>query len=104
MKRIDGVGARPNVNGLGKTGFHDNADLSNQDATHLTPDWLNTVQEELANVIEGFGETLNPAQKNQVYMVVKGINDRTTAIENFIENIVDFFLPINTIISSFDPN
>lgn len=104
MKRIDGIGARPNVNGLGKTGFHDNADLSNQDATHLTPDWLNTVQEELANVIEGFGETLNPAQKNQVYMVVKGINDRTTAIENFIENIVDFFLPINTIISSFDPN
>ncbi|RXS89088.1 hypothetical protein ETZ13_16695, partial [Acinetobacter junii] len=104
MKRIDTINARTDVNGAGKKGFHDNADLSGQDATYIDPTWCNHVQEELANVIEGFGETLNPAQKNQVYMVVKGINDRTTAIENFIENIVDFFLPINTIISSFDPN
>lgn len=27
MKRIDSINARPNVNGTGKTGFHDNADL-----------------------------------------------------------------------------
>lgn len=104
MKRIDTANARPDANGAGKTGFHDNADLSGQDATYIDPTWCNHVQEEIANVIEGFGEALNPAQKNQLYMVVEGINDRTTAIENFIENIVDFFLPVDTIISSFDPS
>lgn len=108
MKRIDTVNARPNVNGIGKKGFHDNADVAGQDATYIDPSWCNHVQEEIANVIEGFGEALNPAQKNQVYMVVKGINDRTTAIENFIENIVDYFYPVGIVIDfgipNFNPN
>ena len=52
MKRIDSVNARADVNGIGKIGFHDNADLEGQDATYLTPDWANAVQEEIANVIE----------------------------------------------------
>ncbi len=108
MNRIDTVNARPDVNGAGKAGFHDNADLSGQDATYISPEWCNHVQEEISNVIEGFGEALNPAQKNQVYMVVKGINDRTTAIENFIENIVDYFYPVGVIIDfgipDFNPN
>ncbi|WPO67552.1 hypothetical protein SDC64_00970 [Acinetobacter haemolyticus] len=108
MKRIDTVNARPDANGAGKAGFHDNADLSGQDATYIDPSWCNHVQEEIAAVIEGFGEALNPAQKNQVYLVVKGINDRTTAIENFIENIVDYFYPIGVVIDfgipDFNPN
>lgn len=108
MKRIDTVNARPDANGAGKAGFHDNADLSGQDATYIDPTWCNHVQEEIAAVIEGFGEALNPAQKNQVYLVVKGINDRTTAIENFIENIVDYFYPIGVVIDfgipDFNPN
>ncbi len=108
MKRIDTVNARSDVNGVGKKGFHDNADVAGQDATYIDPSWCNHVQEEIANVIEGFGEALNPAQKNQVYMVVKGINDRTTAIENFIENIVDYFYPVGIVIDfgipNFNPN
>nr|WP_252714846.1 hypothetical protein [Acinetobacter baumannii] len=40
MKRIDSANARPDVNGAGKAGFHDNSDLSGQDATYLTPDFL----------------------------------------------------------------
>ncbi|GEM_PF-4931375 len=52
MKRIDSVNARPDANGPGKPGFHDNEDLHGQDATYLTPDWANAVQEEIANVIE----------------------------------------------------
>lgn len=108
MKRIDTVNARSDVNGVGKKGFHDNADVAGQDATYIDPSWCNHVQEEIANVIEGFGEALNPAQKNQVYMVVKGINDRTTAIENFIENIVDYFYPLGIVIDfgipNFNPN
>ncbi|ENX20204.1 hypothetical protein F892_03127 [Acinetobacter vivianii] len=67
MNRIDGVGARPNLNGIGKNGFHDNADLPNQDATHLTPKWLNQVQEELCNLLEKNGVSLNDGLQDQLY-------------------------------------
>lgn len=115
MKRINTINARPDVNGAGKAGFHDNADISGQDATYLDPSWCNHVQEELANVIEGFGTALDPAQKNQVYTIVKGVSDqvvavsqRTSLIENFIENIVDYFYPVGVVIDfgipNFNPN
>ena len=67
MKRIDSVNARPDENGLGKAGFNDNADLPGQDATYVTPGWFNTVQEELCNLLELRGITLNPASKRQLY-------------------------------------
>jgi hypothetical protein len=67
MKRIDSVNARPDENGQGKAGFHDNADLSGQDATYVTPDWFNTVQEELCNLLELNGIVLNPTSKRQLY-------------------------------------
>lgn len=108
MKRIDTVNARPDVNGADKPGFHINDDVSGQDATYLDPSWCNHVQEELANVIEGFGQALNPEQKNQVFTVVKGISDRTTLLEEFVENIVDFVYPVGIIIdfgiADFNPN
>lgn len=115
MERINTINARPDANGTGKAGFHDNADISGQDATYISPEWCNHVQEELANVIEGFGEALDPSQKNQVYTVVKGISEqvvsvanRTALIEGFIENIVDFFYPVGIVIDfgipDFDPN
>lgn len=108
MKRIDTVNARPDANGAGKAGFHDNADLSGQDATYIDPTWCNHVQEEIAAVVEGFGEALDPNQKDQVYKVVKGIADRTALIEDFIENIVDYFYPIGVVIDfgipDFNPN
>lgn len=67
MKRIDSVNARPNVNGTGKTGFSDNADLFGQDATYLTPDWLNHLQEELCNLLELNGTPLNTNSKQQLF-------------------------------------
>ena len=67
MKRIDSVNARPDENGLGKAGFNDNADLPGQDATYVTPGWFNTVQEELCNLLELRGITLDPASKRQLY-------------------------------------
>lgn len=69
MKRIDSTNARPDVNGTGKAGFHDNADLDGQDATYLTPSWLNAIQEEFANAIEKFGLTLNPSDSSQLFKV-----------------------------------
>ena len=70
MKRIDSINARPNVNGTGKTGFHDNADLSGQDATYLTPSWLNQVQEELCNLLEMNGIALNSGVRDQLYQLL----------------------------------
>lgn len=66
MHRIDSATARENANGDGKTGFHDNADLPNQDATYFTPEWSNALQEEVANVIEGLGLTLDKSDNGQL--------------------------------------
>jgi hypothetical protein len=67
MKRIDSVNARPDVNGTGKKGFHDNADLPGQDATYITPSFMNTVQEELANAVEMSGLNLDPNDPAQLF-------------------------------------
>ena len=67
MKRIDTINARENMFGVGKSGFHDNADLQGQDATYVSPEWFNTVQEELCNLLELRGITLDPASKRQLY-------------------------------------
>lgn len=71
MQRINSVNARPDTNGTGKKGFHDNADLSGQDATYLTPDWCNTVQEELSNVVELSGLTLDSSNNQQLYQAIR---------------------------------
>ena len=75
MKRIDSVNARPNINGTGKTGFHDNADLSGQDATYLTPDFMNHLQEELCNLLEMNGVALNSNARDQLYQLLTGNAD-----------------------------
>lgn len=67
MKRIDTINARENMFGVGKSGFHDNADLPGQDATYVSPEWFNAVQEELCNLLELRGIALNPASKRQLY-------------------------------------
>lgn len=70
MKRIDTINVREDLFGSGKAGFHDNADLSGQDATYLSPDWLNTIQEELCNLLELNGVLLNPDSKNQLFQLL----------------------------------
>ncbi|WP_151777290.1 phage baseplate protein [Acinetobacter brisouii] len=88
MKRIDSVNARPDQNGIGKAGFNDNADLSGQDATYLTPEWCNHVQEEISNVIEGFGVNLDPKKKDQMLHILLMITDRIKTLEaRIIEDI-----------------
>ena len=79
MKRIDSINARPNVNGTGKTGFHDNADLSGQDATYLTPDFMNHLQEELCNLLEMNGVALNSNARDQLYQLL-ATNDDINAL------------------------
>lgn len=67
MDRINTINAREDMFGVGKSGFHDNADLPGQDATYVSPDWFNAVQEELCNLLELRGITLNPLSKRQLY-------------------------------------
>ncbi|MFW1789938.1 phage tail protein [Acinetobacter pittii] len=88
MKRIDSVNARPDVNGAGKTGFHDNSDLSGQDATYLTPDFLNTIQEELANLLELRGITLDPEKRRQLFDALAGKDDLDAAVD-IVQSIID---------------
>ena len=70
MHRIDTDNARPDLNGAGKTGFSDNTDISGQDATFLSPEWFNSVQEEIANVIEGTGVALSKPARNQLVTAI----------------------------------
>ncbi|AYO54908.1 phage baseplate protein [Acinetobacter wuhouensis] len=119
MQRIDSVNARANQNGQGKNGFHDNADLSGQDATYLTPPFMNALQEELANAIEGFSKSLDPTDNTQLLAVLKQIGQqasnasddlkqRVIQLESFVENSVDYFYPVGTIvdfgIQNINPN
>lgn len=92
MKRIDSVNARPNLNGAGKNGFHDNNDISGQDATYLTPEWLNDLQEELCNLLEKNGTALNPDQKDQIYQLLatdKDLTDLATAVQQSLDRKYD---------------
>ncbi len=85
MKRIDSVNARPDENGIGKAGFNDNVDLPQQDATYLSPDWLNMIQEELCNLLELHGVAINPESKRQLYDLLttqSDLDDLATAIES----------------------
>lgn len=70
MNRIDSINARQDINGPGKIGFHDNTDLPGQDATYLTPEWLNMIQEELCNILEKNGHSLNPQSRQQLFDIL----------------------------------
>lgn len=92
MKRIDSANARDDVNGTGKKGFHDNADLPGQDATYLTPGWLNTVQEELANLLEKNGITLNADSHIQLFELLAtkdGVQIELDAIEDVLNQFAN---------------
>lgn len=90
MKRIDSVNARPDVNGAGKNGFHDNADLAGQDATYLSPDWLNAIQEELANLLERNGKILDSNNNAQLYDLLateEGLLALSAAVEDRLQQL-----------------
>lgn len=92
MHRIDSATARQDANGTGKTGFHDNADLPNQDATYFTPEWANALQEEIAGVIEGLELTLDKTDNGQLLAALvqqfgekKVLEDAITEYKEMIE-------------------
>lgn len=60
MHRIDGPGATSGG------GFREGDPTTGESSTWVTADWANAVQEELANVIEAAGLTLNKADNTQL--------------------------------------
>lgn len=63
MFRIDSPGS---VNGR----FHDGSPATGQEATQLTADWFNALQDEIVAVIEGANIALNEAQSDQMYQAI----------------------------------
>lgn len=64
MKRIDGHGATPDNR------FTEGDPQAGVPATTVTADWLNHVQEELANLLESLGVALDPEKKDQVATLI----------------------------------
>ena len=91
MHRIDSATARDNANGDGKTGFSDNADLPNQDATYFTPEWSNALQEEVANVIEGLGLTLDKSDNGQLLKALVQKFGEKKVLEDAVKDYKEMF-------------
>lgn len=74
MKRItstDAVGVLPAVSESGTVGYFTNGDPGvPTPATTVTAEFLNRVQEEIAGVIEGAGDTLDGADNTQLYTAI----------------------------------
>jgi len=100
MKRIDTINARENMFGVGKSGFHDNEDLPGQDATYVSPEWFNAVQEELCNLLELRGITLDPASKRQLYDLLTTQAD----LEALADEIETNFIRKNQIVDNLTTN
>lgn len=73
MKRIDKDTAVADKFGTGKPGFTEGSSVSNTPPTQVGSDWFDNVQEEICNVIEGAGGTLDEADKAQMLDFVRSI-------------------------------
>lgn len=71
MRRIDTATKAVDLFGAGKHGFKDGDPALAILATKLNAAFFNSVQEELANLIELSGQTLNPADNTQLYQAVQ---------------------------------
>lgn len=70
MHRIDTPNAQKDKFGVGKNGFTNGNPQTGELATELNADYFDSVQEEMCNVIEGAGLTLDKAKTNQLQMAL----------------------------------
>ncbi len=70
MHRIDTPTAEADLHGTGKAGFRAGAPPGTA-STRLDEDWFNAIQEEPANAIEGFGDTLVKGNNTQLLALLK---------------------------------
>lgn len=70
MQRINTPTAVPDLHGSGKPGFRDGDKVNGVAATSLSAAFFNAIQEEVANVVEGSGATLNTNNKAQLLAAI----------------------------------
>lgn len=73
MKRIDTSTRAINLFGAGKDGFKDGNLALGVAPTNFNALWANMVQEEIANVVEGAGITLDGALRNQLLSAIAAL-------------------------------
>src|SRR5262249_12641155 len=78
MHRINTAHADPNANGPGKAGFKDGTPPS-EVPTRLNASFFNALQEEIANVVEEAGLTLDENDKTQLRQAVLTLISANTA-------------------------
>jgi hypothetical protein len=70
MQRINTANAAQNLFGVGRNGFSGGNPATNTPATFLSPEWCNSVQEELCGIVELLGYALSGTNK-QIAGVLK---------------------------------
>lgn len=70
MQRINSANKAVDLYGPGKHGFQAGVPSTNTPATFLTPEWCNSIQEEISRVIENFGVTLDSTNPGQLLQVL----------------------------------
>lgn len=70
MQRINSANKAVDLYGPGKHGFQAGVPSTNTPATFLTPEWCNSIQEEISRVIENFGVALDSANPGQLLQVL----------------------------------
>jgi hypothetical protein len=73
MQRIDTSTKFTDLFGTGKHGFRDGNKVSGISATAFDAAWCNAVQEEISNVVEASGASLNPAAYNQLLTAINSL-------------------------------
>lgn len=73
MFRINTANKEPNLFGLNKDGFRAGNPSSGQQATELSAAFMNSLQEEVAAVIEGAGFALNTANSAQMLAAIHAL-------------------------------
>jgi hypothetical protein len=71
MDRINGSNVAPDLHGAGKDGWRDGNKALGIPATVVTAEFLNSLQEEVANVIESQGITLDVGDKTQLKQAIE---------------------------------
>jgi hypothetical protein len=81
MERITGPTVSEDENGAGKDGFTEGDAGLGIPPTHLTPQFFNQIQEEVANVIEVAGLALDPDNKAQMAALLRPGRDAIQTIQ-----------------------
>ena len=79
MRRIDTASAAADLHGRGKNGWRDGNPQAGVRPTQFNAAIMNSIQEEIANIIELMGTELDPADNAQAGKLIKALADQVAA-------------------------